>query len=235
MLTWHRAIIANTLATTGKEWTDIFAKYNQWQVLDIKLIDTDNNLIHDNALWILEQVPQYTEAADLTNILRYGYWPSYNSANFKIIREKEWHDDIIDKHPDYRDDLDYSTAARANIFRRDQGKVKDLDSFKRLMRYNDYKKDPLSKGRSDLAIASRAKLSVDDPDFEAAIDSKVNSIKDIKGKNGKVINIISGPTYEEQPYFNTETTICRKLGAYSFIGLPKEFKYDWITYKTILF
>jgi hypothetical protein len=241
MLTWHRSIIANRLSDSSKEWTDIFAKYNsgtynnQWQILDLKLIDIDERILHDNALWILEQVPGYTEAADVTQILRYGYWPSYNSAYFKTIREKAGHDDIIVKHPEFKDDMDYNTAARANIFRRDQGTVKDLESLKKLMRLNDYKNDPLSKGRSDLAIASRADLSESDPDCESAIDTKIASIRDIKGKREKIINIISGPTYDQQPPFNTENTSCTKLAPYSFLGLPKEFKFEWTTYKTRFF
>ncbi len=37
----------------------------------------------------------------------------------------------------------YQLAPRATIFRRDAGKVTDLESLKRLMRFNDYQNDPV--------------------------------------------------------------------------------------------
>ncbi len=40
--------------------------------------------------------------------------------------------------------MSYELAPRAQIFRRDQTNVVDLDSFKYIMRYNDYKNDPYS-------------------------------------------------------------------------------------------
>jgi hypothetical protein len=40
----------------------------------------------------------------------------------------------------------YQTAARANIFRRDQGNVQDMNSLLDLMRENDYLSDPYSHG-----------------------------------------------------------------------------------------
>ena len=49
-------------------------------------------------------------------------------------------------------------APRANIFRRDAGKVNDTASMQALMRYNDFKNDPLSKGSAGNAICSRNDL-----------------------------------------------------------------------------
>jgi hypothetical protein len=39
----------------------------------------------------------------------------------------------------------WQNCPRANIFRRDHGKVKDLDSLTSLMRYNDYTHEEYSK------------------------------------------------------------------------------------------
>ena len=129
LLTWHRAMIANRLASSGEEWTSLFAinnsgtYNNQFVILDTKKIDTDEKIINDNALWIMEQVPGYTESADVTKILKYGYWPGYNSAYFRNIRAKAGYDSTLAKHPELKDALDYETCARANIFRRDQANV----------------------------------------------------------------------------------------------------------------
>jgi len=83
------------------------------------LIDPYNKTIYDGALYIIEQIPGYTESADVTEILKYGYWPSYNSAYFLKVRNLAGYDEILKQHPELRDTLDYHTCARANIFRRD--------------------------------------------------------------------------------------------------------------------
>jgi hypothetical protein len=244
LLTWLRVMIANRLASSGSEWVQIFADNNsgtynnQFQVLDLKLIDPDQKSIEEsNVLWIIEQIPGYTESADVTKILKYGYWPGYNSAYFKEIRQAAGYDDILEKHPELRESLDYDSCARAKIFRRDQANVVDIDSYKYLMRYNNFKNDPFSNNNPTLAIASRKDLFDAQPDCRGATDAKLASIRDIKGKQVKKINIISGPTTENQIPFNTINSQCisANRGKYVFNGLPAEYTFDWIQYETSLF
>lgn len=243
LLVWQRVMIANRLADNGKDWTDIFAQNNsgtynnQFQVLDLKQIDLDKREVHSNALWIVEQIPGYTEAADVTKILKYGYWPSYNSAYFKDIRTKAGYDDMLKEKPELRDSLDYATCARANIFRRDQATVVDMESYKHIMRYNKYQTDVLSKNNPTYTIASRKDLDNESPDCRGATDAKLASIKDIKGTNKKKISIISGPTTDNQDPFNTITANCidANKGKYSFNGLPETFNFEWTQYETTLF
>ena len=45
---------------------------------------------------------------------------------------------------EFGDWFSYDMTPRAQIFRRDQSGVSDVDSMIRLMRYNDYQNDPLS-------------------------------------------------------------------------------------------
>jgi hypothetical protein len=49
---------------------------------------------------------------------------------------------MVEKFGDF---YSYENAPRNKIFARDQGKVEDLDSMMKLMRYNDYQNDPLSR------------------------------------------------------------------------------------------
>lgn len=42
--------------------------------------------------------------------------------------------------------MTHELAPRAQIFRRDQATVVDFESFKHMMRYNNYKVDPYSNG-----------------------------------------------------------------------------------------
>jgi hypothetical protein len=171
----------------------------------------------------------------MTHILRYGYWPSYNSAFFTDIRKISGYDQQLIIHPELKDSIDYSGSARANIFRRDQSKVHDLESYKTLLRYNDYNNDPLSKKNPALAIACRGDLDEKKPNCRGATDAKIASIHDIKGKTKKKITIISGPTNDQQPPFDFLNTKCTATGKYSFVGLPTYFKFPWIEYETELF
>ena len=70
---WIRTMIALRLADNGKSWCDIFQKLNsgtynnQFMVLDLKLIDTQKKEIADEALYIIEQLPDYCGVEDVTN------------------------------------------------------------------------------------------------------------------------------------------------------------------------
>ena len=50
LLCWQRAMLANRLAKTGKEWTDIFAQHNSGtynnQVCVSLLLSTDQQPVH---------------------------------------------------------------------------------------------------------------------------------------------------------------------------------------------
>jgi hypothetical protein len=231
LLCWQRAMIANRLSTTSKEWTDIFGLYNsgtynnQFMVLDMNKVDLDNQQISDNAMYIIEQIPGLTETTDVTTYLRYGYWPSYNTPYSRRIAVLSGIDEIIKEKPEMKHEVDYETCARANLFRRDQGKVIDDLTYKKIMRYNDYKNDPLSLYYPGNAIASRFDLS--DDICMGAYDAKTTSVTEAKGKNKKV-NLISGPTNDQQPNFKWgDSTICSNDPR---IGLSEEFNFTWFEY-----
>uniref|UniRef100_A0A0B6ZKH3 Phospholipase B-like n=1 Tax=Arion vulgaris TaxID=1028688 RepID=A0A0B6ZKH3_9EUPU len=78
LLAWQRVRIASMMAHSGREWTDILAKYNsgtynnQYMVIDLKLVQLLSPL-PDNTLWVAEQIPGLVVAEDLTPILRAGW------------------------------------------------------------------------------------------------------------------------------------------------------------------
>jgi hypothetical protein len=250
VLTWQRVIVANRLSNNGKVWTEMMKNFssgtlnNQWQVLDLKQIDSVNKRLNEGALFILEQIPGYDEAQDVTSILRYGYWPSYNSPYFTQVREIAGYDEILKTRPELRDNIDYSTCSRANIFRRDHSKVNSIEDMQRLMRYNDYLNDPLSKVNSKMSIACRGDLSSSmssdrhvqsKPNCHGATDAKISSLDLIKGKDKKTLYIIAGPTTDQQIPFSYKTKACSSDPKYIFTGLPEIFDFKWIKYETVLF
>jgi len=148
MLEGIRSTIANRLAVDGKSWTKIFAKHNsgtynnQWMVVDYNKFTSKDPKLADDLLWVLEQIPGYTQAADVTQVLRdQGYWPSYNSPYFKKVFNMSGNPKLVEKYGDW---FSYENTPRAKIFRRDVGKVTDVDGMIKLMRYNNFKQDPLS-------------------------------------------------------------------------------------------
>jgi len=236
LLTWHRAMIANYLTNDSKSWTETFiinnsgTYNNQFMVLDLKLVDTEKQKVHDNALWIVEQIPGQTQSGDVTQMLRYGYWPSFNTPFFDNIKKLSLIPDTIDRDPMLIHTLDYDTCARAEIFRRDEGKVTSLEEFKKLMRSNDYKHDYLSLNDPSFTISAREELDSEKGDCEGAIDAKVASIHDIRGKANKSVSIVQGPTYGDVPIFHwEESKFCKNTIRF---GLSDRYAFEWIVYES---
>ena len=226
---WLRTMLALRLADNGKEWCEIFEKYNsgtynnQFMVLNLNLIDTNTKIISDGALYISEQLPGYCPLEDVTNFLRKGYWPSYNTPFLKEVRSRAGYDQILEERPELYDSYDYSGCARENIFRRDESKVNDIKSFFDLLRYNDFKNDPLSKGDPGNVIAYRGDLDTSHSCF-GATDLKFSSINDIKNKK---LYLINGPTKEQQEVFDWTTTDCIKSNPTRFKTYGQVNRYDF--------
>ena len=67
--------VANAMATSGRAWADIVAQHNsgtynnQYMVVDLKLFRPGHELQADT-LWVVEQLPGMTVAADQTQVRR---------------------------------------------------------------------------------------------------------------------------------------------------------------------
>ncbi len=240
VMTWQRAVVANRLSQNSYDWIENITKHNsgtlnnQWQIFDMKKFD---GRISEGALTIVEQIPGYSQSEDVTEKLKFGYWPSYNIPYFEKVRTLAGYDEIGKKKPELKEAVQYWTCPRANIFRRDQSKVIDINSMKGLMRFNDFTQDALSKGSPKNALACRADLDPSNPSCSGATDAKLSSWKKANGK-AKSVFIIAGPTTDQQTPFNTKISKCLKgksADQYTFYGLPETFNFKWIEYKTTLF
>ncbi|KAL9649727.1 hypothetical protein ABK040_009542 [Willaertia magna] len=228
LLCWQRVILANRMATSAPEWAKYFSLYNsgtynnQYQVLDYKLFKPYQPLPKD-LFWIVEQIPGYVEAGDQTPILAFGYWPSYNVAFYKYINEISGYPEMA-KKPGAEHVLSYQSCARANIFRRDQTKVSSIDTLKKLLRYNDFKSDPLSLKNPAYAICSRYDLepvsSINERSCSGGYDTKLTSVNTIQN-----IHIINGPTYDDLPAFEWNGQCS---GRFSHQGQPQKYQFSWM-------
>ena len=241
VLTWLRALVSMKLSSNGDEFVQYFTKYNsgtynnQFQILDMKLVDLDNKTIDDKALMILEQIPGHFQYEYKTNILKRGYWASYNTPSFDLMQEIGGVNQYLIDNPDLIPKFDYERSSRAQIFRRDQHKVSSIEDMKFIMTYNDFRNDPLSYGDASCTIAGRRDL-LDEPLCSGMIDAKISSVKETKGVKQKKINIISGPTNTQQYAFNWKNTTC-DVGHVEFThnGQPDEWNFPWVVYTTELF
>eukprot|EP01091_Cochliopodium_minus_P014611 TRINITY_DN4993_c0_g1_i2.p1 TRINITY_DN4993_c0_g1~~TRINITY_DN4993_c0_g1_i2.p1 ORF type:complete len:529 (+),score=128.13 TRINITY_DN4993_c0_g1_i2:1-1587(+) len=232
LLSWVRVIIANQVASSGFWWVNNFSKFNsgtynnQWIITDLKLFEPKNRQLKAGTLYIAEQIPGYIESADMTNFLQENqHWPSYNIPYFPYIYNTSG---FLQYYEKYGDSYSYSKCPRARIFARDQSKVNSLDAFKFIMRYNDFKNDPLSLGDAGNAISSRYDLNPSNSsDYSAfgGLDSKVTSFT--RYPDGMKVSAQSGPTYNQQPAFNWNN-----WPNCSHLGQPELFNFGFHDYKT---
>ncbi|XP_071509243.1 phospholipase B-like 1 [Diadema antillarum] len=227
LFAWHRVRVANMMARSGKEWAEIVARYNsgtynnQYMIIDRTKIVPKTTIL-DDALWVVEQVPTLVVSGDQTNILRAGYWPSYNVPFYEQIFNISGYPAMVEKQGP---DTSYQLAPRAKIFRRDQGKVVDMNSMKKIMRFNEYKTDPYSEGDPSKSICMRGDLMTK-PVPDGCYDTKVANLWMAAEQTSYVIN---GPTRAEGslPPFKWVSPFTR----YSHEGLPQEYDFDFVTMK----
>ncbi|XP_054447379.1 phospholipase B-like 1 [Pteronotus mesoamericanus] len=229
LLAWQRVRVANMMANDGKQWAEIFSRYNsgtynnQYMVLDMKKVKPKYSL-DTGTLYIVEQIPSYVEYSEQTDALRKGYWPSYNIPFHEKIYNWSGYPMLVQK---LGLDYSYDLAPRAKIFRRDQGRVTDLASMKYIMRYNNYKKDPYSRGDPCNTICCREDLNSLDPSPGGCYDTKV---ADLFLALEYTAHAISGPTVQDGlPVFHW-TRFNKTLHE----GMPETYNFDFITMKPIL-
>ena len=175
-------------------------------VIDYKLFYPGEPL-KDNLFIVLEQIPGQCKWEDKTDVLRQQtYWPSYNLASYPDIYNISGTYDAFVKYGNF---FSYENSPRASIFRRDHSKVVDMDSMIKLMRYNNYTKEPFAKcdcnppftGENTISARSDLNPASGMYPFEAlghrdhgATDMKVTSFK--MARELEFIGI-NGPTYDD--------------------------------------
>lgn len=151
-----RIMTANYFATTAPEWV-YFASYNnsgtynnQWMVVDMKQFTPATpgglaaSVIGPDTLWIFEQLPgPYLRYGDVTDVLRrQGYWASYNLPYFPDVYIASGNQQMYETYGSF---FSYHEYARPLMFARMAPNVTNLTDMETVMRYNDYRHDPLSR------------------------------------------------------------------------------------------
>jgi len=223
VLYWLRVIVSNRMSDNGSFWVNVFGKFNsgtynnQWQVTDTKLFTPGKPFV-PGTLYILEQIPGYVESMDATSFLtKDGFFPSYNIPYFPFIYNISGYPAQYALHGDA---YSYSACPRANIFRRDAGKVVTYQDMQNIMRYNEYQTDPLSLGDPCNGISARCDLNTTSAFPFGGFDCKVSSSVLIRNMT---TTALSGPTTLTQKPFSW-------TGPFSNVphyGQPTEFNFDF--------
>jgi len=190
---------------------------NQYMIVNYNLFTPGKDL-QDNLLWIVEQIPGYVESADMTTQLARGYWPSYNVPYFIRIYNMSGYPDVVKKHG-Y--DFSYELSPRAKIFRRDQYSASNMGSVQDILRYNNYKNDPFTKGVASDSICARSDLDRS-PDPSGCIDTKVTSYA---MQSTLKCNAIGAPT----TLGGLAPFSWDKFNKIFHEGLPQVYNFTWVT------
>ncbi|XP_054714812.1 putative phospholipase B-like 2 [Uloborus diversus] len=244
ILDYQRNIVANRLAVTGAQWTELFGIMNsgtynnQWIVLDYKKF-LPGQPLQDGLLWVLEQLPGYLHSADVTDLLRQQtYFPSYNVPYFEDVFNLSGGQANAQKFGDW---FTYDMNPRAQIFRRDHKKVTDLQSMMKLMRYNDYTHDPLSRCNctppysAENAISARSDLNPANGTYPfGALGHRQHGGTDMKLTSSQLFKnlqfvAIGGPTYDPLPPFQWSKSDFDKLVKHE--GHPDLWKFEPVIHK----
>ena len=237
LFTADRVMICNRIANSSKEWGEYFSKYNsgtynnQFMILDKNKINLVNKSIAYDAFYVVEQLPGLVKSNNVTDILKFGYWGSYNIPfdheiyNISGIRE------VIKEKPELVSYIDYDVSARSKIFRRDHWTTDNLEGFKKILRYNNYTKDPFCENNPLYTISARTDLLGEY--CSGAYDAKVGALSE--WTDTKVLfHLIGGPTFDEndeeiQPFDWNKAPECCKKHPHNLI--PDNFRFDWIEYE----
>lgn len=242
VLYWARNLVANRMASTGKQWVTTFLEHNsgtynnQWMVLDSKRLGSSPQA---GALTVAEQFPgQYTHWEDMTaHLLNTSYWMSFNVPFFPSMFNisNQW--ELVRK---YGDAYTWDKCARSQLFQGLQAGVTDESSFQKAMRHNDYLHDAVGTmgckhgdRSASNAIAERGDLTPKSADCiddfaaqdEAATDCKFTTAKRLAASRLQSV-AQSGPSFDTQPVFEWSKAP-HHLDKVSHVGQPDRWDFAW--------
>eukprot|EP01064_Diplonema_japonicum_P035654 TRINITY_DN7803_c0_g1_i2.p1 TRINITY_DN7803_c0_g1~~TRINITY_DN7803_c0_g1_i2.p1 ORF type:complete len:550 (+),score=130.96 TRINITY_DN7803_c0_g1_i2:42-1652(+) len=225
LLAWQRVRTAHVVSTTGDEWHQAMATShsgtycNQYMVINFNLFEAGKPL-KPGTLWVVEEIPGQIPGKDMTEILSYGYWPSYNVPYFPEVYESSGLKALALRGVP---SAAYQTAPRALLFRRDADTVKSLDTYGDILRSNAYTTDPYSEGNPCHAICCRGDLGNGGSPF-GCYDTKITSSAIFSSMTAKAIN---GPTRGTTG--NLPPFAWNAFPTSQHIGLPPKYDFDWVT------
>ncbi|CAF3461697.1 unnamed protein product [Rotaria socialis] len=240
---WMRVVIANRLSDSGQDWVNNFFLFNdgtynnEWMIVDFKQF-TPGQSPRKGFLTVAEQLVTNFLSEDMTDTLvNNTYWASYNNVYFPEFRKLSGEEALVkQKGPEL---YSWKNSSRAKIFERDHVTVVNLTTMIHMMRYNDFKNDPLSRCNcsppysSELTIAARCDLNPSNGTYpDSPLGHRIHGATDAKITNYAMMQnfnlvAIAGPTSDTQPPFVwSESDFDTKV---SHVGHPDKWNFGPFT------
>lgn len=218
VLSWMRSAIATTLAHNATDWATLFSYENsgtynnQWMALEFNRSQP--------VLIVLEQSPGFVEVHDKSDhLMREGYWASFNVPAFSTTYNRTGF-----QHRKPHSNFDLATCARGRMFAAKQSGVRSLEDLQRVLRYNDFSRDPMSNGNACVAIAERCDLNTGGKwKLNGAVDAKVTT-RELAANLTFYAQF--GPTHDQHPPFRWTDVAGGPLRH----GQPDVFDFNWAAF-----
>eukprot|EP00937_MAST-01D_sp_MAST-1D-sp2_P007370 g7370.t1 len=226
LLYWQRVMLANYLSADGAAWMRTFGQRNsgtynnQWIVVDYGKL-APGRALEPGALTVGEQLPGFWTWADQTPALAAGHWASFNKAFYRATAQRSGQAAAAAKDGPGES---WQMAKRAQIFRREVGRVRSVPDVQRFLRLNRYQTDPISAGHPCDTIACRGDLITGSPEASGATDGKVAAAGMLRNRT---MAIVAGPTHDDQPVFDWATAPAA-VRATPHAGQPQRFDFEWL-------
>ncbi|EAY18093.1 Laminin A family protein [Trichomonas vaginalis G3] len=220
----YRSIYAMFTAHNGTDWTEKFLMHNSGTYNNDYFITDMNKFIRGkkpskDLVWLVEQLPSekhYTY--DVTgNLTKDGFIASFNVPFSEDLYYVLQYDKVENSSEYY---LPYKTHPRYLISARDLPTVKNFQDFKKFSRYNNYKRDPLSRGDPLFAISSREDLLGKAPN--GAFNQK--AVMGSRAFTNGEFSFCNSPTNEDLPSFTWNSPDFKNV---SHIGIPDTLNFTW--------
>lgn len=235
LLTWQRIPLTNSLATSGKEWVNIFTKYNsgtycnQYMIIDMKRFIKGKGPQSD-FLWITEVLPGTTASEDVTPIVKHlgNVWPSFNIPYFKNIYILSGYQQAYET---YGDAYSYENCSRALMMRRDHVNIQTFADMQAEMRQDNYKTDIYADNDPGNAISPRRDLRTSKGSAFGGIDAKVTSYSRLT-KSFADHSIASSVAQSGPPHSNSDLPPFQwstsNYTSVVHLGQPDTFNFDFV-------
>eukprot|EP00947_MAST-08B_sp_MAST-8B-sp1_P001218 g1218.t1 len=196
---------------------------------------TPNKPLLDETFMVLEQLPGKVYVRDESAYLQENrYWGSYNVPAFPEVWKQSGFGD--GKGPAWQHS--HRDCPRAQIMRRLNSTVNDIDGFKRMIRFNNAteSQDPHQayagygiSGRFDLLGQNQSGYGL-----SGGIDGKATSVNLIRESNSLKFFAQNGPTHDAVSPFDWTTAGPFPNPAYekppTHLGMPDRWEFEWIPY-----
>lgn len=138
------SVLEEPLDTDQRASPSVSAAGNNDDLSEILVRGTESMYLPNGTLTVYEQLPgPFSEWGDVTaELRRRTYWASYNTPYFPRVYALSGN---LMMEREYGSYFSYHKYARAELFHRGQSGVTGLADMKRLMRYNNFQNDALSR------------------------------------------------------------------------------------------